>query len=42
MLRAFDYPSAGSITTHCLGLIVFTILMLSVAWFAFRRLEQNS
>ena len=42
MLKAFGYPSAGTASSHWLGLLGFTLLMLGVAWIAFRRSEQNS
>jgi ABC-2 type transport system permease protein len=42
MLGAFGYASAGSAASHWCGLLGFTLLMLGVAVWAFRRLEQNS
>ena len=42
MLGAFGYASAGSTLSHWFGLFGFTLLMLGIAWIAFRRLEQNS
>jgi ABC-2 type transport system permease protein len=42
MLSTFGYPSAGSTMSHWLGLLGFTLLMMGIALFAFRRLEQNS
>lgn len=42
MLRTFGYQDSSSVLSHCLGLAIFTALMLGVAWMAFRRREQNS
>ena len=42
MLGAFGYASAGSTSSHWLGLLGFTLIMLGIASIAFRRLEQNS
>ena len=42
MLRAFGFESAGSATSHWLGLLSFALIMLGIAAFAFRRLESNS
>jgi ABC-2 type transport system permease protein len=42
MLGSFGYPSLGTTISHWLGLLGFTLLMLGVAAFAFRRNEQNS
>jgi ABC-2 type transport system permease protein len=41
-LSVFGYASAGSATSHWLGLIGFTLIMLGIAAIAFRKLEQNS
>ena len=43
METVFGYQRAGSSTmNHWGGLAGFTLLMLGIAWVAFRRLEQNS
>jgi ABC-2 type transport system permease protein len=42
MLGAFGYKSAGSTSSHWVGLAGFTLIMLGVAWIAFRRFEENS
>jgi ABC-2 type transport system permease protein len=42
MLGAFGYASAGSTSSHWFGLLGFTLLMLGIAWIAFRRFEENS
>jgi ABC-2 type transport system permease protein len=42
MLGAFGFPAAGSTSSHWLGLLGFTLIMLGIAWIAFRRLEQRS
>jgi len=42
MLGAFGYASGGSVASHWFGLLGFTLLMLGIAVWAFRRLEQNS
>jgi ABC-2 type transport system permease protein len=42
VLGCFGYASAGSTTSHWLGLLGFTLVMLGIATVAFRRLEQNS
>ncbi len=42
VLASFGYPSAGSATSHWLGLLGFSLVMLGVAAIAYRRLEQNS
>jgi ABC-2 type transport system permease protein len=42
MLGAFGYASTGSTLSHWYGLLGFTLLMLGIAAFAQRRLEQNS
>jgi ABC-2 type transport system permease protein len=41
-LRNFGYQSAGSAMSHWFGLLGFTLLMMGIAWIAFRRIEQNS
>jgi ABC-2 type transport system permease protein len=42
VLGAFGYASAGSAASHWMGLLGFTLIMLGIAWVAFRRFEQNS
>ena len=42
MLASFGYASSGTLLNHWLGLTGFTLLMLGVAAFGFRRLEHNS
>jgi len=42
VLSALGYPSAGSAVGHWFGLVGFTLIMLGIAWIAFRRREQNS
>jgi len=42
MYASFGAPSVGTTLSHWMGLLGFTVLMLGVAWLAFRRLEQNS
>ena len=42
LLGVFGYAFAGSTLSHWMGLLGFTLLMLGIAWVAFRRLEQNS
>lgn len=42
MLSSFGYPSAGGITSHWLGLLGFTMLVLGIASITARRLERNS
>jgi len=42
MLGAFGYASTGSTASHWYGLLGFTLVMLGIAGFALRRLEQNS
>ena len=41
-LGVFGYESSGSTSSHWLGLLCFTLLMLGVGAVAFRRHEQNS
>lgn len=42
MLGVFGFASAGTTTSHWYGLLGFTLLMLGLATFAKRRMEQNS
>jgi ABC-2 type transport system permease protein len=42
VLASFGYTSAGTATSHWLGLLGFTLVMLGIAAIAYRRLEQNS
>ena len=42
VLSAFGYASAGSTSSHWLGLLGFTLVVLGIASIAYRRLEQNS
>ena len=42
MLGVFGYASAGRTSTHWLALGAFAGLMMGIAWFAFRRREQNA
>jgi len=42
MLGAFGFAATGSNSSHWLGLLGFTLLMLGIAWIGFRRLEQRS
>lgn len=42
VLASFGYPSAGTASSHWLGLLGFTLIMLGIATIAFRRIEQNS
>lgn len=42
MLGSLGYPSAGNTFNHWMGLLAFTMLVLGIAWVAFRRREQNS
>ena len=41
-LDVFGYPSTGSTSSHWIGLLGFTLLMLGIGGIAFRRHEQNS
>jgi ABC-2 type transport system permease protein len=41
MLSAFGYQSAGTTSSHWIGLLGFTLVMIGAAAIAFRRLEQN-
>ena len=42
MYASFGATSEGSIASHIFSLLGFTLLMLGVAWIAFRQREQNS
>jgi ABC-2 type transport system permease protein len=42
MLGALGTPMVGTAVSHWSGLFGFTLLMLGIAWIAFRRREQNS
>jgi ABC-2 type transport system permease protein len=42
MLSSFGYASAGTATSHWLGLLGFTMVVLGVASIAIRRIERNS
>jgi ABC-2 type transport system permease protein len=42
VLGAFGYASAGNTSSHWLGLLGFTLVVLGIASIAYRRLEQNS
>ena len=42
VLLTFHDPSAGTITSHWLGLAIFTVLMVLCAGYAFNRREQNN
>jgi ABC-2 type transport system permease protein len=42
MYAALGAPSLGNSFGHWLSLLGFTLIMLGLAWLAFRRLEQNS
>jgi ABC-2 type transport system permease protein len=42
MLGIFGYANKDSVSSHWFGLLGFTLLMLGIAWVAFRRREQNS
>lgn len=42
MLGIFGFASTGSTSSHWFGLLGFTLLMLGIAWIAFRRFEENS
>ena len=42
MVRSLGYPSTGTTLSHWFGLLGFTMLMLGLAWIAFRNREQNS
>ncbi|MBB5065407.1 ABC transporter permease [Granulicella mallensis] len=42
MLGALGAPSSGTANSHWSNLLGFTLLMLGIAWIAFRRREQNA
>jgi len=42
VLGAFGYASAGSAGSHWMGLLGFTLIMLGIAWIAFRKFDENS
>jgi ABC-2 type transport system permease protein len=42
MLGTLGAPSSGTAASHWSSLLGFTLLMLGIAWIAFRRREQNS
>jgi len=42
MLGVFGFASTGGASSHWFGLLGFTLLMLGIAWIAFRRFEENS
>lgn len=42
MNATLGYPMIGSVMSHVLGLVGFTLLTMGIAIVAFRRLEQNS
>jgi ABC-2 type transport system permease protein len=42
MYGALGAPTLGSTSSHWIGLLSFTLLMLGITWLAFRRSEQNS
>ncbi|HEY5055952.1 MAG TPA: ABC transporter permease [Acidobacteriaceae bacterium] len=42
MLSTFGYPSAGTASSHWIGLAAFTMIMLGIAAIAFNRREQNA
>ena len=42
MLGSLGAPMVGTTASHWSGLFGFTLLMLGIAWIAFRRREQNS
>ena len=41
MYASFGAAAQGSLTTHLVSLLGFTLLMLGIAWIAFSRREQN-
>jgi ABC-2 type transport system permease protein len=41
-LGVFGYASSGSTSSHWIGLLGFTLVMLGIGGIAFRRHEQNS
>jgi ABC-2 type transport system permease protein len=42
MYGSLGAPSLGSTLSHWMSLLGFSLLMLGVSWFAFRRIEQNA
>ena len=42
MYASFGATAQGSLMTHLVSLLGFTLLMLGIAWIAFSRREQNS
>ena len=42
MYGSLGASAPGTITSHCLSLLGFTLIMIGIAWVAFRRREQNS
>jgi ABC-2 type transport system permease protein len=42
MLHSLGAPTYGSTASHWFGLLGFTLVMMGIAVFAFRRIEQNS
>jgi ABC-2 type transport system permease protein len=42
MLHSLGAPTPGTAISHWLGLLGFTLIMLGLAWIAFRRREENS
>ena len=42
MLGSLGAPMVGTTASHWSGLLGFTLLMLGIAWIAFRRREQNA
>jgi ABC-2 type transport system permease protein len=42
MYASLGAPSRGTLATHLIGLLSFTLVMVGITWIAFRRIEQNS
>ena len=42
MYASFGAASQGTLTSHLVSLLGFAMIMLGIAWLAFRRAEQNS
>jgi len=42
MYASLGATAAGTVLNHCLSLLGFTLIMIGIAWIAFRRREQNS
>ena len=42
MYASLGAPSQGSLASHILGILGFTLIMLGLVWIAIRRREQNS